>query len=93
MVPALAPLSPLHTWQARQGQDGEVAHREYSQVSFEWQIFGVEWLKNSVEQTPISEWTSEYEVEHPDVLPELLRRGIVIGEGWYKLEMGQYACS
>jgi len=29
-------------------------------------------------------------MEDPEGLPEALRRGVVIGEGWYKLDMGDY---
>jgi hypothetical protein len=60
-------------------------------VSFEWQILGVEWLKHSLEKIQISEWTVDYEVENPEVLPELLRRGIIIGDGLYRLELGEPA--
>ena len=83
----LSPLPPLHSNQIV--QDGEIFHRDHSLISFEWQIQGLEWLKRSLEDIPISGWTVDYEVGNPEVLPELLRRGVVIGEGWYKLDMGK----
>jgi hypothetical protein len=90
MAPSLAPLPPFQAGHAPQNE-GETIHRDHSQVSFEWQILGVEWLKHSLEKIQISEWTVDYEVENPEVLPELLRRGIIIGDGLYRLELGEPA--
>lgn len=88
MAPSLAPLPAFQAGHAPQNE-GETTHRDHSQVSFEWQIRGAEWLRHSLEKIQISEWTVDYEVENPEVLPELLRRGIIIGDGLYRLELGE----
>jgi hypothetical protein len=87
MVNPLSPLPPHHSNQPT--PNGEVFDRDHSLISFEWQIQGLDWLRRSLEEVPISGWTVDYEVENPEVLPELLRRGVVIGEGWYKLDLGE----
>lgn len=63
--------------------------RDYNQCSFEWQVLGLRWLKSHVEDQPAGLWAVEAEMENSEGLPEALRRGVVIGEGWYKLDIGQ----
>jgi len=65
-------------------------HRDYNQCSFEWQILGLRWLRAHIEDKPGGLWAVEAEMEDPEGLPEALRRGVVIGEGWYKVDMGDY---
>jgi hypothetical protein len=69
---------------------GAAVHREYNETRFEWQIYDVKDLAQHVSaSTPGNgSRTSSVDPEHPEAIPEALRRGVIIGEGWYKLEIG-----
>lgn len=73
-----APISPL----------SEEYHRDHSLISFEWQIQGLEWLRKGLTDVSASGWTVD-DAEKV-VVPELFRGGVVIGEGWYKLDLGEF---
>ncbi len=85
------PVSFLPPHRLGQGAraEGSFIQRDHNQCSFEWQIHGLGWLKTHVEDTPAGLWTVEAEMENPEGLPEALSRGVVIGEGWYKLDIGE----
>ena len=88
-VSSLAPHQP-----GQPAAEGSIfLQRDYNQCSFEWQIFGLKWLKSHVEDQPAGLWAVEGEMEDPEGLPEALRRGVVIGEGWYKLDIGECGMS
>jgi hypothetical protein len=88
------PLSYLPPHRARSGLKGEDSldtghYRDQTVISFEWHIRGVKWLKEHVEGQAGGLWTIEAEMNDPEGLPEALRRGVVIGEGCYKLDIGK----
>lgn len=69
--------------------DNDFGHRDHTLTSFEWRIQGVKWLKEHVEGQAGGLWTVEAEMNDPEGLPEALRRGVVVGEGGYKLDIGE----
>ena len=75
-----------------ESREGDTVHKDHSLVSFEWTIFGLEWLRRSLEEVPVSGWTVDYDGETEPV-PDLMRRGIIIGDAWYKVDMGDLSVS
>lgn len=64
--------------------DGEALHRDHSLISFEWPVQGLEALRLNPEEAD-----EEYGGQDRAPLPALLSGGVTVGEGWYKLDMGE----
>lgn len=54
----------------------------------EWPIYDVKRLQSFVEQEPRGVWGVDGVEDDKETLPEPLRRGIIIGGGWFKLDLG-----
>jgi hypothetical protein len=68
----------------------EPIHKEHNITKFEWSIYDVKGLVKHLDDCQPSIWALSAEEEKPESLPEILKRGVVIGEGWYKLEIGEW---
>jgi hypothetical protein len=82
------PLSSLTPHRAT-SCDSEQPYRDHTVTSFEWRISSVKDLVEHVEGQPGGLWTVEAEMSDPEILPDVLTRGVVIGEGGYKLDLGK----
>ena len=71
------------------GDEGPI-YRDHNTTSFEWTIRNLAELRDHVEADVAGMWSVQAEMSDPETLPEVLRRGIVIGEGWYKLDIGAH---
>jgi len=54
----------------------------------QWPIHGLQALKEHVEDNPGGTWKLEMAMEDPESLPEPLKRGLIVGRGWFKLDLG-----
>ncbi|ORX37222.1 hypothetical protein BD324DRAFT_650828 [Kockovaella imperatae] len=70
-------------------KDGGFACRDHNTTAFQWTIRDLAVLKDHVESDSAGMWTVHAEMNEPENLPEVLRRGVVIGEGWYKLDIAR----
>ena len=56
----------------------------------EWPVQNAQALKAHIEDTPSSTWTLAAELENDEDLPRALKGGIVLGGGWYTVELGMW---
>ena len=70
-------------------KEGQQVYRDHNTISFEWTIRDINELRDHVESDSAGTWTMQAEMSDPETLPDVLKRGIVIGEGWYKLDIGE----
>lgn len=81
-------LAPHRSGEQSDGR--EIVHKEYNLTNFEWSIYELQHLIKHVEECQPSIWALASEQEQPESLPEVLKRGVIIGDGWYKLEIGMF---
>ena len=82
MTPSLSYLPTDRSGEAAKG--GEVFYNE-------WPIRGLKRMRDHVEGHSGSVWAAEEEMQEPEGLPEGLQRGVVMGGGWYKLDLGKHS--
>jgi hypothetical protein len=64
------------------------AHTESSTVMLEWPIPGWEMLGKTPQARESGDGVDESEEDEPD-RPDIMRRGIIFGEGVYKVDIGE----
>lgn len=84
------PISSLRPVRAEQFKDwnGTGPQQDHIQCSFEWPIYDLRALKVHVQDNAAGLRSTGAEMSSPLELPEALRNGVVIGDGYYKLDIG-----
>ena len=89
MTHSISSLPPYRAAQF-QPEDGPVIHRDHLQCSVEWQIFELHALKTYVQDKAAGDWATGVKMGSPEELPEHLRQSVVIGDGYYSLDLGMF---